>query len=161
MFDLSAHRLGDVATNFQESLDDEGTVDLCPSSDDDASLQLSDDHQEGGSWSALESIILAKGADSAEEENLPCNNLWDEDAAGYDTSASESLACDVTFTSSQSTLLDQLDLDDEVYWQSSHPITAPSETRPGSSQQGSEADDELTVRLSHTGFLRVVRADNL
>lgn len=152
MFDLSAHPLRCLPSNIMEDLDNERTMDFSASSDDDAWLELADDQRESDLWSPPGFITFT---DAAEEDYLDSIDLWDEDAAGYESSAPESLFCDATFSSSQSTLLDPLGSDEEACRMSLYPITAPGETRPRSSQQSSEPNSEVTVRLSHADFLRV------
>ena len=141
-----------------QDLGGEETMHFGSSSDDDdrASLELSDDQQGSDPWPELGSTMLNKDTDSAEEEDSACIDLWDEDTAGYDSSVSGSLFCDASFSSSQSTLLDLPGLDDEICPLSPCPTTTPSETKPENSQQNLEAGDEVTVRLSHAGLVRLV-----
>lgn len=155
MFDLSAHPLRCV-TNVGEDLDDERTLDLGASSYDEASLEFVDDQRESDFWSTPQPIMPTKHTDAAEEGAFDSIDLWDEDTAGYESSASDSFFCDDTY-SSQSTVLDSLGLDEEeVCWLSPSPITVLEETRPGSPEHSLEVDDEVRVRLSHAGFLRTV-----
>ena len=150
MFDLSACPLRRATINTQEGPDDERTMLFDAVLEDEDLLELSDDQQGSASWSALESIILTEDTDTTEEDNTSCIDLWDEDAVVYDWS-SEGF-WDATFSSSQSTLSDEVNLDGEACWSSPRPITSLSQAGSGRSQQSSEADDEATVRLSHAGF---------